>query len=268
MDIFTRHGIHYHLYADDTQFWVSFDHKNSIAEVKARETLADVFSEVERWMGQHSLKLNPSKTVFLPISRHISYSDFEPLALSSVLSIPPSHQARSLGVLFDSEFSFKQHINEVRSISFFHLRRLNNIRDRVPLDCFQSLMHAFVTSRLDYCNALFFALPTESVCKLENLLSAAAKITLRCGKLSSTTEAFKELHWLPLNARIKFKIALLTFKTVHGLGPQYFTEALSFKSSQRSPRTPYRNFVYSHFLPRPRLKSCGERAFYHSAVKV
>jgi hypothetical protein len=268
MKIFAKHEISYHLYADDTQFWVSFDHKNPDSELAARTALSCVFQEVEKWMANHSLKLNPSKTVFLPISRHKKYTEFLPLALNSLCSIPASQQARNLGVWFDSEFSFKHQIDEVRRVSFFHLRRLRNIRDFVPMDCFQSLMHAFVTSRLDYCNSLYFSLPCDSIRKLDHLLSAAAKVVLCRSKFSSSTEAFKELHWLPVQARVKYKVALLTFKAVHGCGPEYFKRSLSFKPVLHSPRAPYRNLIHSRFLPRPRLKSCGDRVFYHSAVGV
>ena len=93
-------------------------------------------------MSSHSLKLNPTKTVFLPISRHASFSSFQPLYLSDNCLLPSVENTRNLGVYFDSSFNFGKQISEARKLAMFHLKRLNDIRDCIPKDLFASLMHA------------------------------------------------------------------------------------------------------------------------------
>ena len=87
----------------------------------------------------YSLKLNPSKTVFLPVSRFLNCSDFSALQLGLDCVISPAESARNLGIIFDTRMNFNKQISEVRKSAFYHLRRLNNIR----------FLHAFVTSRVD-----------------------------------------------------------------------------------------------------------------------
>ena len=100
-------------------------------------------------------------------------------------------------------------------------------------DSLLNLVHAFITSRLDYCNALLYGLPKEQITKLQHVKNAAARVVMGIGKYSHITPVLYELHWLPVQARIQFKITLLAFKAIHSLAPWYISNLLSnkFKSS-------------------------------------
>ena len=71
-----------------------------------------------------------------------------------------------------------------------------------------------------------------------------------------------------MEARVKYKIALLAFHAVNKSGPTYLSNAIAFKTSIMDPRPPYVNLIQSLSDKRPRLKSCGERTFYHGAVQT
>ena len=86
-------------------------------------------------------------------------------------------------------------------------------------DSLLNLVHAFITSRLDYCNALLYGLPKEQITKLQHVKNAAARVVMGIGKYSHITPVLYELHWLPVQARIQFKITLLAFKAIHSLAP-------------------------------------------------
>ena len=82
-------------------------------------------------------------------------------------------------------------------------------------------MHALVTSRIGSSNALLFGLPNFFIQHLQYVLNSAARVIARSWKFDHITPLLIELHWLPVEQRIIFKILLFTFKVVHGLAPSH-----------------------------------------------
>ena len=93
------------------------------------------------------------------------------------------------------------------------------------------LVHALVTSRVDYCNSLLYGLPSYQFHKLQRVLNASARLVCNVPRFCHISPLLRGLHWLPVKARIEFKILLITFKAIHGLAPKYLCELLTFKSS-------------------------------------
>ena len=112
-----------------------------------------------------------------------------------------------------------------------HLHNLRRIKKYLSRDSLITLVHAFITSRLDYCNGLLFGLPKAQIAKLQRVQNAAARLILGIGKFSHITPALYELHWLPVSLRIDHKILLLTFKCIYGLAPTYLSDRISIKSN-------------------------------------
>ena len=136
--------------------------------------------------------------------------------------IKPSSQVKNLGSWFDPNLNMRRHITNVCKAGFFYLHNIRRIKKYLSRDSLLALVHAFITSRLDYCNALLYGLPKEQLVKLQRVQNAAARLIMDIGKYSHITPALYELQWLPVLARIQFKILLLAFKAIHGLVPEYF----------------------------------------------
>ena len=81
------------------------------------------------------------------------------------------------------------------------------------------VLHAFVTSRIDYCNGLLYGLPDCEIAKLQRVQNAAARMLMSYKKYDHITPVLINLHWLPVRYRINFKILLLTFKALYGMAP-------------------------------------------------
>ncbi len=99
------------------------------------------------------------------------------------------------------------------------------------------LIHVFMTSRLDYCNALLGGCSARLINKLQMVQNAAARVLIRTRKYDHISLVMSTLHWLPIKHRIDFTILLITYKSLNGLAPQYLSELLSHYSPPRPLRS-------------------------------
>ena len=88
------------------------------------------------------------------------------------------------------------------------------------------LVHAFVTSRWDYCDALLSGCANSTLKGLQLIQNAAARILTRTRRFEHISLVLASLHWLPVKFHIYYKILLLTFKALHGLAPLYLNDLL------------------------------------------
>jgi hypothetical protein len=174
-------------------------------------------------------------------------------------------KVKNLGVVFDKTLSMQDHINMVCSKGFYQLYRLRQIRKYVDTNSLETLVHAFITSHLDYGNAMLYNIPESQLCKLQLLQNAAAKLLCNKRKFDSATECLRTLHWLPVKQRIMFKIALLVFKNKLGKLPTYLSCLIHEKKNSRSLRSSNKDL-----LDVPKLKGTmfGRRSFSFAAANV
>ena len=135
--------------------------------------------------------------------------------------IPFSTSVKNIGVIFDKQLNMEAHVKSLCRSCMFHLRNISNIRRLLSHKIAEQLIHAFVTSRLDYCNSLLSGLPSSTICHLQRVQNIAARILTRTKKYDHITPILQHLHWLPVKERIIFKIMLLTYRGVSGMAPTY-----------------------------------------------
>ena len=123
-----------------------------------------------------------------------------------------SSQVRDLGVIFDRVLSLRQHVSYTSRACRFHLRNISRIRKYIPQDISIVLIKSLVMSRLDYSNGLLYGLPKCTVSGLQAVQNSAAHIVTqeRLRDHDSMSHALMELHWLPDDKRIEYKLLLYT----------------------------------------------------------
>ena len=95
----------------------------------------------------------------------------------------------------------------------------------------KTLVHAFVTSRLDYCNSLLYGLPKYLISKLQRAENAVARLITNTRKYDHITPALYNLHWLSEFYRIYLKILIITFKAIYDMSPNYISNLELFNQS-------------------------------------
>ncbi len=135
----------------------------------------------------------------------------------------------------------------------------------LPVSDAEKLVHAFMTSRLDYCNALLGGCPASSINKLQVVQNAAARVLTRSRKYYHITPILQSLHWLPIKFCISYKILLLTYKALNGLAPAYLTSLLSRYNPTCSLRSQNSGLLV---VPRIAKSTKGVRAFSYLAPKL
>ncbi|XP_076061404.1 uncharacterized protein LOC143037170 [Oratosquilla oratoria] len=134
---------------------------------------------------------------------------------------------KDLGVLLDENLSFEAQINKVVKVAGYHLRNIGFVRKYLDEDTVKMLLHNYVISRLDYCNSLYFGLPKYRLRKLQYVMNRAVRLLRGLAPRERVTPVLMELHWLPIKARIVFKICLLTFRALKYGKPEYLRSLLN-----------------------------------------
>jgi hypothetical protein len=252
--------ISYHFYADDTQLYISFE--SNKADVSLT-TLSTVLETVHDWLISNRLSVNPSKTEYLIIGTHQQRAK---LIASSITFegtiLTPSDSTRNLGVIFDKDLSLKQHISAICKTSYYHIRQIRQVRSSLDFNSAIILANSLVSSKLDYCNSLYYGLPAASLDRLQKVQNSLARVVdPSVRRHHHITPTLKRLHWLPIQQRIHFKIASLTYKTLKNLQPSYLSDLLT-------PYVPSRNLrsLDKQLLTVPDIRSAnGRRSFTFAA---
>ena len=124
----------------------------------------------------------------------------------------------------------------------------HNTHQHISFCYCETLIHAFVTSKIDHYNTLVSGLKQDHVRKLQYVQNSAARLLTGSRKHEHIKPVLRDLHWLPVHERIRLKILLMTFKCLNQLAPSYLSDLL--------------------VQPRCHLKTYGERAFSFIAPKL
>ena len=159
----THPDIKYHFYADDTQLFIHISHKNAaLAFNKLNSCLLDV----QKWMSPSMLKLNPDKTEFIIFGSHAQLKKLDPyLPVKIFGNFMHPAVVKNLGVWFDANFSFANHVRNICKTCFIQIRDLRRVRKHLTDEAAILAANALVSSHLDYCNSLFRSLSSLNMLK-------------------------------------------------------------------------------------------------------
>ena len=263
-EVIDAHNFKHHMYADDGQLYKSVP----LIQVLAMLLDLDVcVSSADDWMHCNKLKQNNEKTeIMLTGTRSmLDKIDISKISLKDT-EITLSSKVKDLGVIIDNRLTMDLAVSHVRKVCYLELRKIAHLRPVLSEESTTRLVMSFVLSRLDYSNSLFCSITLENVNKLQQIQNHAARLIKRVSKRHSATSLLKDLHWLPVKARIEYKIALMVYQCLYeSQFPKYLKDMITPYIPAKCLRSSHKNLLEK---PIPRLKTYGERAFTFTAPNI
>lgn len=262
-----RNGFRVHSYADDTQLY--FHDKAETCETRLPH-FSKCINEIDKWMTSNRLKMNADKTDFIWLGTRQQLAKVQGRTVDlGAVQLPVSTEVTCLGVVFDSELTFSAHVKSLVSRCFYHLRQLRTVRRSLTTDSIKTLVHALIASRLDYCNSVFFNISATNMRALQSVLNAAARLITRKRKYDHISLTLRDdLHWLPIQQRIDYKLCTLVYKCIHQTAPTYISE-LCVPVSSISGRRNLRSAAHGDLqIPATGTMTYGPRSFAVSGPTI
>ncbi len=236
-DIIRELGIEFNVYADDRHLYLAFQPIDQDSADAVLNKIQICMVEVKQWMVKYMLKLNDDKTTFIVIGTRKQRSKIDiPQININAIDIAPTSTVCNLGVMFDSKMSMKAHVSSINRSDYPQLKNVRAIKPFLDMEAANRAAHAFVSFCLDARNSILYGIALGQLQCIQRTQNTASRIITNTRRYDHITPVLHQLHWLPIQERIEFKVLCLTYKTLHNMAPLYLTQFLSQKIVHRQLR--------------------------------
>ena len=175
-----------------------------------------------------------------------------------------SFSIKNLGVIIEENLTFDEHAQNVCKASYYHIRGQRHIRAVISKDTACTVASAIIGSRLDYCNAILVGISEANLNKLQCIQNTLARVITETRRHDHISPVLTDLHWLPIHARIAYKIAMLVFKIREVKQPMYLAELIEDYKPARELRSTSRLLLKESCIK----TTTGQRSFHFAAAKI
>ena len=225
--------------------------------------------DLSEWMKANRLQLNHSKTEVLWCSsaRRQHQIPTAPVRIGNT-SVLPVPSVRNLGVYLDADLAMSTHVIATVRACFAALRQIRSVRRSLSRDALLALLRALVVSKVDCYSTVLAGVYGSFLQRLQSVMNAAARLVFSARRSDHVTPLLRELHWLKVPERIRFRLCVLAHRCLHGTAPQYLAETLQ-PTSGMSTRRHLRSAATSTLaVPSTRRSTLGDRAFPVAAARA
>ena len=202
--VFVKHGVHYHMYADDTQLYVEVPRDQP---ERAIDSLSCVINYVKEWMTLNKLTLNCSMTEVIAITT-ATRCDLRPIVVHvDTEAFHPKPYVRDIGIVLDDTMNMERHVSHTCRLAYH--RSIAKVRNSLTTTACKTIVLSLVISRLDFGSATLYGISEALLHRLQVVQNSAARLIMRVRQREHITPILFALHWLPVRQRIQFKILTL-----------------------------------------------------------
>jgi len=177
-----------------------------------------------------------------------------------------SETVRNLGVIVDSQLTLSAQVAAVCRSGYYQLRQLQPLVRSMSSDAVKTLVQAFISCRLDYCNSMFYGITDGLMSRLQSVPNAAARLVSGARRYDHITPVLQELHWLSVRRRVDFKIATLVYLSLSGMAPPYLAADCQLVSDEG--RRQLRSANSRTCVVRRTCSSYGDRCFAAACLRL
>ena len=180
----------------------------------------------------------------------------------------PSFKTWAYGIRIDNGLTMSTHITKVVASCFALLWQLHSVRQSLSRESFTLLVVILMLVWLDYCNGVLAGLPASQLRQLQSVLHAAAQLIHGICWHDHATLLLQQLHWLSMPERVTFKLCIMVYRCLHGLGTEYFSEDFRLVSEIHSHQQLHSASSTDVVIPATCRSSLGDHAFLVAGARA
>ncbi|KAK3101096.1 hypothetical protein FSP39_000910 [Pinctada imbricata] len=230
-------------------------------EYEAIRELEECAVIINNWMNSNKLKMNASKTEFILFGSKSQLSRCHTKLINiNGDEIKVGCCIKYLGAHLDENLNFKEHVKMKCRTAMINYLRIKSIRKYLTKEATEILVLSLVISHLDYCNVILYGIAQSEINKMQRIQNMCAKLVLNRRKFDSSSEALYDLHWLPIKARITFKILIIVYNCSINQAPAYLTDLLIIQRPNPRLRSA-KSAEGCYLVPSNKHKTFSDRGF-------
>ena len=217
-------------YVDDTKLYAC----SSVRDYDlSMDLMNDDLIRIQNWCFQNLLLLNPEKNKLMVYGTRQMLARLPNDFCLSLLEndLIPEDAVKDLGLTLDRKLSFDDHIVKVTASCMSILGQINRVKHVFYLELLTLVINALVFSKLLYCSSVWSSTTGKNIKKLQYIQNFAARIISGHGKYDHVTPILKELHWIPVNEHLYYRDAILAFKYMNGMVPEYLSSQFTTRGT-------------------------------------
>lgn len=249
------------MFADDTNLTYA---SNNIYDINHR--LNEDLANVGEWLSANRLTLNQSKTEFMLIGSYQRINTFQSTP-SLVIDNVPIRQVthtKSLGIHIDENLAWNVQIAKLSKKVASGIGALKRIKPFVPHSTLKLIYNCLVQPHFDYCSVVWDTCGSSLADKLQKLQNRAARVLTSSNYDTNAEYLFEKLGWKNLAFQRRIAKAIMMYKSLNGLAPDYLSEM--FVDRSRVTNYTLRDTSGKLAVPQPRTNFLKNSFSYSGAV--